>query len=162
MQSAQVLDVVERLFNAAEHPDIVAVERYGRDVQPGGQSPAGVAVTYQSGAQAYLWADEPGRPAPEPCPLPDEMPELKFRALPALKLLVELLDVARPAVFTAWRTVAFNGLGLKPSGLELRCADGSTAYLRATSGSGPTHEPTTPQHTDYAIPEGVKTCLAPA
>lgn len=152
MGSAQVLEVVERLFNAAEHPDIVEVKRYGRDLKPGGQSPAGVSITYGSGAQTYLFADEPSTPTPQPHPLPEQMPPLKLRAQHALKLLVELLDVARPDGFTAWRTVSFPGISMEPCALEIRCTDGTSAYLRATCASGSTGDPDTEPFPDYVIP----------
>jgi hypothetical protein len=153
------LGVIERLFNAAEHPDIVEVERYGRDLKPGGQSPSGVGVTYQSGSAGYIWAAAPGTPAPVPHDLPAELPSLRFRAQHTLAFLVRLLDAARPEQFTAWRPVAFDGVWMKPSGLEIRCKDGSSFYLRVTSGSGPTADPKSDQFPDYVIPEGVKTCL---
>jgi hypothetical protein len=161
MESAQVLDVIERLHNAAEHPDITMVERYGRDLKPGGQSPAGVAITYRSGSQAYLWADE-GKREPVPHPLPERMPELKFRAQHALKFLIDLLDVARPDMFVAWRPVAFADVAMTPSGLGIRCTDGSTAYLRVTSGFGGFADLDRDEFSDYTIPEGVKTCLREA
>lgn len=73
MQSVAVLDILERLRKAAGHPDIVKVERYGQDPNPG------VAVTYQSGSAAYLWITSAGRSEPTPHDLPDELPPLKFR-----------------------------------------------------------------------------------
>lgn len=155
MESAQVLDVIERLLGAAEHPDIVEIKRYGRDVKPGGQSPAGVKVTYQSGAETYLFAADPGTPAPEPHPLPEQMPPLKLRALHTVRFVIELLEVARPDVFTAWRTVSFAGVTSAPSGMEIRCADGGSAYLRATCASGPLGDPESPPFSDYTVPEGV-------
>jgi hypothetical protein len=162
VETKQVLDVVEWLFNAAGHPDIVEVERYGRDLKPGGQSPAGVRITYGSGAQTYLFAAAPSEPAPQPHPLPEQMPPLKLRALHSLKFLIELLDVARPDGFTAWRTVSFAGVWMKPAALEIRCTDGTSAYLRVTCTSGPVGDPETPPFPDYVIPEAVKTCLREA
>lgn len=165
MNTKDVLGVIETLHNAAEHPDIVHVERYGRDTKPGGQSPAGVAVRYQSGSEVYLWAADPGNPLPAPHDLPAEMPPLRFRAQHGLKFLLQLLDTAQPEMFTAWRPVAFDGIDMKPSGVELRGKDGSSFYLRVTSGSGPTggpesdDNPNRDRFLDYVIPEGVKTCL---
>jgi hypothetical protein len=154
MESAQLLDVIERLHNAAEHPDIVLVKRYGRDAKPGGQSPAGVALTYRSGSQAYISPAE-GKPEPVPHPLPERMPELKFRALHALKFLIELLDAAKPDLFVAWRLVAFEGVALQPSGLAIRCADGSTAYLRVTSGFGGFADQDRDDFPDFVISDAV-------
>lgn len=151
MESSQVLDVIERLLYAAEHPDIVEVRRYGRDLKPGGQSPAGVKVVYQSGAETYLFAAEPDNPAPQPHPLPDQMPPLKSRALHTVMFLMALLDVVKPDAFKAWRTVSFTGVGSTPSGLEIRCSDGSSAYLRATCASGPTGDPETEPFPEYVI-----------
>lgn len=159
METAQVLDVIERLHNAAEHPDIVKVQRYGQDLKPGGQSPAGVTITYQSGSEAYIWVAAPEQPEPAAHPLPDKMPELKFRAQHALKFLVELLDIAQPALFTAWRTVGFAGVAMTPAGLAIRCSDGSTTYLRVTSGFGGFADQERDEFPEYTIPEGVKTCL---
>ena len=151
MESAQVLDIVENLLNAAQHPDITEISRYGRDLKPGGQSPAGVKVTYQSGAQTYLAVAE-GSQKPEPHPLPDPMPHLKLRAAHTMKFLINLLEAARPAAFIAWRTVAFAGVGNKPSGMEIRCADGGSAYLRVTCASGPTGDPDADPFPGYRIP----------
>lgn len=162
MDTAQVLDVVERLHYAAEHPDIVQVKRYGRDLKPGGQSPAGVSLKYQSGSEAYLWSAAPGKTAPVSHDLPADLPSFKFRAQHALAFLVQLLEAAQPEQFTAWRPVAFDGVDLKPSGLEIRCKDGTSVYLRVTSGSGPNGDPEADPYPDYAIPEGVKTCLREA
>jgi hypothetical protein len=147
MEAALVLDVVEKLFNAAGHPDVVRVHRYG-----GGQSRAGVAITYQSGSSAYLSSAGLGNSPPVPYDLPAELPSLRFRAQHALKFLLELLDAARPAPFAAWRPVAFADTALKPTGVEIRGKDGTTAYLLVTSGSGPTKDPDEDPYPDYVIP----------
>jgi hypothetical protein len=151
------LDAVERLHDAAEHPDIVQVRRYGRDLKPGGQSPAGVAIRYQSGSEVYIWAAPAGKAVP--AELPPAVASLRVRNPHAIRFLLRLLEVARPAQFKGWRTVAFPDLGLPDAcGVELKCADGSSFYLRVTSGSGST-DPATDPFPDYVIPEGVKTCL---
>lgn len=156
MTPADVLNLIERLHLAAHHPDIRTVEQYGHD-KP--SSLKGVAITYQSGSAAYLFVDKPPRssPDPAPCPMPDVMPARKTRALHALKFLVELLDAAKPAQFTAWRTVAFEGSdapGLKPCALAIRCADGSTLHLRVTAGfGGHADQDEAAAHEDYRIPE---------
>jgi hypothetical protein len=69
MQSVAVLDTIERLHNAAGHPDIVNIKRYGQGPNPG------IALTYQSGSAAYLWTTPPSRTGPTPH---DELPPLSF------------------------------------------------------------------------------------
>lgn len=94
---------------------------------------------------------EAGRPEPTPAVFPDPMPELKTRAMHAVKFLIDLLEVARPAVFTAWAPAAFAGVAISPSGLMLKCADGSIAYLRVTSGFGGRSELDVDDFPDYRI-----------
>lgn len=160
MESAQVLDVVERLHSAAQHPDIVLVKRYGRDEKPGGKSPAGVSLKYQSGSEAYIWAAT--AEAAVPADLAPEVASRRIRGPHTIRLLLRLFDVAQPELFTAWRTVAFPDLGLSQvCGIELNGADGSIFVLRVTSGSGPT-DPDGDPFPDYVIPEGVRTCLREA
>jgi len=160
MQLAQVLDVFEGLLVASKHPDIVEIERYGRDVAPGGSSPAGVKARYQSGSEAYLWgAVWPGE---IPITVPDEMPPPKRRADRMAIFAVQLLDVARPDVFTSWQLVAFPDLGptdergKSAAGVSLVCSDGTKMLLRVTAGSGPSGDPAEDPFPDYRIPEGVK------
>ncbi len=170
MRLAQVLDVVEGLLVASEHPDIVKVERYGTATEPWGPSVersrttsiAGVKVTYTSTSTALL----NGRieTAAFPVPMPAELPPPRLRA-PRLAIFVaQLLDVARPEVFSRWELVSLPSLGdagqlgTLPYGLSIACADGTTMLLLAQStgamvGSEPTEEP----FPDYVIPaEGVK------
>ena len=158
VQLAEVLDVIEGLLIASKHPDITSISRYGRDTAPGGGSPAGVCVKYQSASEGYIWgAVEPDE---TPIPIPQVMPRPRLRA-PRLAIFVaQLLDVARPAQFKAWRLVAIPGVGpvteqgTWPAGVSLICADGTKMMLRATAGSGPT-DPAEEPFPDYTIPEEV-------
>lgn len=165
MQLAQVLDVVEGLLVASEHPDIVKVERYGTATEAWGPnvdrskttSVSGVKVTYTSTATAML----AGQIAPDakPVPMPAEMPPPDRRA-PRLAIFVaRLLEVARPAVFSGWElvsrpTLGDDGqLGTLPYGISLACADGTKMQLLAQStgamvGAEPAEEP----FPDYVIP----------
>ena len=45
MKLAQVLDVIEGVIRASEHPDIVPIERYGTATEPWGPT-AAVGVRY--------------------------------------------------------------------------------------------------------------------
>jgi hypothetical protein len=152
-----VLDVVEKLHNVAEHPDIEQVSRYGRDLKPGGQSPAGVCLRYQSGSEVYIWASADRNPAA--VVLPEPVASRRLRIPHAIRLLVQLLDTARPELFTAWRTVGFPDLDMPQAcALELKGRDGSSFILRFTAGSAPT-DPDDDPAPGYLIPEAVKTCL---
>ncbi|MCO8277000.1 hypothetical protein M1L60_41125 [Actinoplanes sp. TRM 88003] len=168
MQLAQVLDVIERVLVAAEHPDIVKIERYGTGTEPWGPSAAksrttsiaGVRVTYASTATAMLWgAIWPGE---KPLPMPAELPKISDRVARLSILVVQLLDVAKPAAFTSWQLVSLPDLGPQdapapaPAGVSVVCADGTKMLLRAAStgatvGDEPENDPTP----DYVIPAGV-------
>ncbi|MFG3709230.1 hypothetical protein ACGF7U_31490 [Micromonospora sp. NPDC047670] len=156
MQVSQALDVMEALLRVAEHPDIVAVDRYGTDVQPGGQSPAGVKALHRSGSAALLWAAVPPRDA-TPVPLPSEPLPPRWRAARILVLAHQLLDVARPDQFAKWELCRQAGVESPvAAALRITAADGSVVYLRATSASGSAAEPETDPHPDYQIPQGVR------
>ena len=170
-----VLDVVERLLVAAEHPDIARIDRYGPDLGPWGptveqsrvKTISGVKVTYQSTATASLW--EAVWPGEQPIGDNTVVPAVTRRAARLLILAAQLLDVAKPEQFRAWRLVSLPGIGLPadqgvlPSGLSIVLTDGSKVLLRATA-AGPTlgAEPTEDPFPDYVFPEGVKTCLREA
>lgn len=128
MSAGQVLDTIERLFTAAGHPDIAEVTTY-----LGNTGPA-IEVVYQSKAKAFIWPVTDDATA-TPTELPDELPEYKFRASYALKLLTDMLTIARPEGWR-WRTVAVEGVALRPCGLEV-WAGGRTTLLRVTSASTP-------------------------
>jgi hypothetical protein len=166
MQLAEVLDVVEGLLVASEHPDIVSVKRYGTATGPSADrsrtsSISGVRVTYSSTATAVIWgAIWPGE---TPIPTPGEMPPPVERTGRLAIFVVQLLDVARPQQFRSWQLVALPDLGptaargTAASGVSVVCADGTKMLLRtsstgATVGAEPTEEP----FPDYVIPEGVK------
>ncbi|HEX8346745.1 MAG TPA: hypothetical protein VF657_18675 [Actinoplanes sp.] len=158
MQLAQILDVFEGLFLASDHPDIVKVERYGKDVSPGGNSPAGVRVKHGTGSEAYLWGAV--HPGAKPIPIPDVLPAPRYRAPRIAILAVQLLDAARPSEFRTWQLVAFSDLGhergVTPMGVNVVCNDGTAMLLRATAGSGPAGDPAEDPCPDYRIPEVVK------
>jgi hypothetical protein len=156
VQLAQVLDVLAALLAAADHPEVAAVERYGQDLVPGGPSPAGVRVRYRNGSEAYLWvALWPGE---NPLPTPETLPSPKRRADRIAVFTAQLLDVARPAQFAAWRVVALPDLGpleesgKAPRGVRIDCADGTSLLLRATSGVGPSGDPDEDPYPGYRIP----------
>ncbi|MEW2385243.1 hypothetical protein AB0873_24590 [Micromonospora sp. NPDC047707] len=157
MQVTEALDAMAALIRASEHPDITDVTRYGTDTRPGGQSPSGVKVIYQSGSAAMLWAADAPRPAPAPVPLPAEMPPPAQRAARLLMFTVQLLDVARPPIFRSWEPCGFPDVHLTPAALRITYQDGSTLYLRVTAATGPTGDPTEDPHPDYRFPKGVRT-----
>mgnify|MGYP007112205263 CR=1 FL=1 len=163
MPNKTVLDVVETLLAAANHPDYTKVSRYGADSMPGGQSPAGVKATHLSGSTSMLWA------APVPSgATPVEAGEGMVASMPGrtLRLAMALLDAAQPAAFTSWQLCAAPGVGWRetgrsPSGIRIVGADGTVAYLRATAASGPgggAAEPKQDPCPDYTIPQEVKEC----
>ena len=170
-----VLDVIERLLIAAEHPDIVSIDRYGPDLGPWGptveqskvKAISGVKVTHQSTATASLW--EAIWPGEQPVTAPAELPAPARRAPRLLILAAQLLDQAKPEQFRAWRLVSLPDIGLAedqgvmPFGLSIALANGSKMLLRATS-TGPTvgNEPTEEPFPNYVIPERVRTCLREA
>lgn len=170
---SQVLDVIETLLRAAEHPDIVEVERYGPGLGPWGptveqsrvKTITGVRVKHQSTATASLW--EAVWPGEKPVDPPAALPTPLQNRAPRLAIFVcRLLDVARPSQFKSWRLVELPNLGLDaeqaglPFGLSIVTADGGRVLLRATA-TGPTlgAEPADEPFPDYTIPEGVKECL---
>jgi hypothetical protein len=162
VQVTHALDVIEGLLRAAEHPDITAVERYGRDPQPGGQSPAGVKVVHRSGSTGMLWAAVPPRDATA-VPLPGEMPPPRLRAARVLVFAHQLLDVARPEQFTGWELCRQPGVEVPvAAALRITARDGSVIYLRGTSASGSGAEPEQDPYPDYQIPEGVRSWQASA
>lgn len=159
MQLSQALDVIEALHRAAEHPDVVDITRYGRDVAPGGQSPSGVRVWYRSGSSAMLWGAVPP-PDAVPVPLPSEMPPPRLRAARGLIFAHQLLDVARPEQFTGWELCRQPGCEVPvAAALRITARDGSVIYLRGTAACGPGGvggEPDQDPYPDYRIPDGVR------
>ncbi|QOC89890.1 hypothetical protein [Micromonospora craniellae] len=156
MQVSQALDMIEALLRAAEHPDITAVQRYGRDAQPGGQSPAGVKALHRSGSAAMLWAAVPPRDA-TPVPLPSDPLPPRWRAARILVLAHQLLDVARPDQLAQWELCRQAGVESPiAAALRLNARDGSVVYLRGTSAGGTSREPETDPFPDWQIPEGVR------
>ena len=159
LQLTQVLDVIEGLLVASQHPDIVLIRRYGKDATPGGNSPAGVCVKHCSGSEAYIWgAVHPGE---IPIPVPEVLPAPERRADRLAVLVTQLLDVARPEQFRSWQLVAFPDLGpveeqgKSAAGISLVCADGTKVMLRTTAGSGQTGDPAEEPAPGYVLPEAV-------
>ncbi|MEU1761228.1 hypothetical protein [Micromonospora sp. NPDC005652] len=160
MPTDRALTLIAALLEASEHPDIVNVGNYGKDDRPGGQSPTGIRVTHRNQSFSMLWgAVEPA--GTTGVPLPDEMPPPRQRAARLLVFVHQLLDVAKPAQLRSWRLCASPGVVVPvAAALRLEGHDGSTAYLRATSGSGGNAEPDAEPFPDYEIPlEGVQRCL---
>lgn len=153
MQLPEVLDLLQRLLTAAQHPDIVEVRVYS-----GGPEPArnGVAVKDRRGGNMYLagavWKGETPVDAPEVLP----PPKLGVQRIAALT--VKLLDVAKPAELQAWRLVALPDLGptdargVTPSGVSLVGADGSKVLLRALHGGSQTGDPAEDPYPDWRVP----------
>lgn len=167
MQASPVLDVIERLLNAAQHPDIVKVERYGPGQGPWGpnvqqskvKAISGVKVRHQSTAAASLW--EAVWPGEQPADMPETLPPPRGNRAPRLVILAaQLLDVARPAQFKAWRMVTLPDLGEPqtqaglPFGLSIVTADGQKHLLRASAtGANVGSEPDEDPFPGYVIPE---------
>ncbi len=176
MQPSPLLDLVERLLQAAEHPDIVKIERYGPGQGPWGpdvetskaKSITGIMVRHQSTATASLW--EAVWPGEQPVDPPAVWPVPRQNRAPRLLLLVgQLLEAAKPAKVKAWRLVSLPKLGLAdkqaglPFGLSAVLTDGSRWLLRATA-TGPTvgTDPEEEPFPDYTIPKGVKNAFVEA
>ncbi len=157
MQVSQALDVMEALLRAAEHPDIVTIRRYGRDAQPGGQSPAGVKIQHRSSdTWALLSAFPPPRDA-TPVPLPSEMPPPKWRAARILVFAHQLLDAGKPEPFASWELCRQPGTeGPVAAAIRVSARDGSVFYLRGMAASGSMREPEVDPYPDYQIPQGVR------
>ncbi|MFI6228713.1 hypothetical protein ACIBCR_15530 [Micromonospora echinospora] len=162
MPNARVLDVIEALLRAADHPDYQQVARYGRDTLPGGQSPAGVKALHKSGSTSMLWcAAEPRDAHPVPADAVDGM----TGSMPArtLRLAHRLLDAARPPQFSRWELCAAPGVGWpesgkSPSALRITGSDGTVAYLRATAASGPgggKAEPKEDPFPEWQVPDAI-------
>lgn len=163
MPNQRILDVIEALLRAADHPDYQQITRYGRDTMPGGQSPAGVKAAHKSQSTSMLWAAvEPRDARPvDPAALDHMTGSMPGRAL---RLLYRLLDTARPPQFTRWELCAAPGVGwpetgVSPSGIRVTGSDGTVAYIRATAASGPgggKAEPKEDPNPDWQVPETVK------
>ncbi len=137
-------DIVAALFDSCGHPDIIGVERYGKNDQA-------VMVRYRAGAEAFF---EPTTGKTAPVDLPEQMPAYKFRAQHALKLLVGLLEAAKPAGVTGWRLVSINGVDLAPCGIELR-TDSGVVLLRVFGGSPTGLDADPSEWADWRIPDSL-------
>jgi hypothetical protein len=123
----QILDTLERLLRAAQHPDVIAVDRFASSL-------TGIAITYQSQAHAYVWLAEDA--VVKPAELPAVLPDYKDRVQHVLRLCVDLLEAVTPSGIDAWRTVAVEGAQLSPCGLEVRAGQAGVV-LRVTAGGAP-------------------------
>ncbi|WP_250000350.1 hypothetical protein [Actinoplanes sp. M2I2] len=172
MQLAQVLDVVERLLVAAEHPEIVKVERYGTATEPWGPDAARSRTTTISGLKATFTSTSTallnGRilPGVVDVPMPAELPLPTLRAPRFATFVAQLLNVARPKQFTSWQLVSPPAMGpadrpgTLPYGISISCADGTKMLLLCqATGAMVGKEPEEEPFPGYVIPEGVKTCL---
>jgi hypothetical protein len=156
VQLPEVLDVLRRLFEAAQHPDIAEVRVYS-----GGDEPMrnGLALKDHRGGSTYLagavWKGE------QPVDAPEQLPAPKSGAPRIAILAVKLLDVARPADFRDWRLVALpdlgptDGRGTTPTGVSIVAADGSRVLLRAMHGGSQTGDPAEDPHPDWRIPVSI-------
>lgn len=142
-----VLDTIERLLKAAQHPDIAGVSQYE------GNTGRAIEVAYQSQAKAFIWPVTE-KVTTAPADLPNALPEYKFRAQHALKLLCDLLELAKPDGWR-WRTVSVEGAALAPCGLEVWMG-GKTTLLRVTSASTPLPKDSDPADwADYQLPPSI-------
>jgi hypothetical protein len=153
VQLTDVLDLLRRLIQAADHPDIAEVRVYA-----GGDEPLrnGVDVKDQRGGHMFLagaqWKGE------TPVEVPELLPPPKLGAQRIAILTVKLLDAARPAELKAWRLVALPDLGptdargVAPAGVSLVAADGTKILLRAMHGGSQTGDPAEDPHPDWRVP----------
>ncbi len=138
----QILDTLERLIVACQHPDIDSVYRYGPE-----QS---IGIVFHSQARAFIWPSEkPGKPAE----LPAEPQEYRHRVQYVLSLLSDLLDVVKPDG-VQWRTVGVDGTHLSPCGLEIRAGQ-TRMLLQVTAGGAPAKDTDPASFADWRIPEGI-------
>ncbi|MFC7530208.1 hypothetical protein [Actinoplanes sp. GCM10030250] len=155
MELTDVLDVFERLFNAAQHPDIAEVRRYGKGTA---ESLAGVDLRDQRDAHMYLSGPTTWKGKETPLEVPEQLPPPRLGAQRIAVLAAQLLDAAKPAQFRAWRLVALENLGptdqrgTVPAGVSVLCADGSRILLRATSGASQTPYPAEDPFPQWRVP----------
>lgn len=153
MQLPDILDVLKRLFEAAQHPDIAGVSVFAR----GSELPRnGIAVKDRwSGTTFLSGADWKGE---TPVDTPAVLPPPKQGVQRILTLAAWLLDTAKPAQFQAWRLVALPDLGptdargTTPAALSIVCADGTRFLLRATQGGSQLPTPGEDPNPDWRVP----------
>lgn len=156
MQLGDVLDLLKRLIEAAQHPDIAEVRLYS-----GGPEPArnGVAVKDVRGGSMFLagaaWKGE------TPVDVPEVLPPPKLGAQRIAILTVQLLNAAKPSELQDWRLVALNDLGptearsVTPSAVSLIATDGTRFLLRALHGGSQTGDPAEDPHPDWRVPKAL-------
>lgn len=145
MTPQQILDTLERLLRYAQHPDVREIYRYAESLE-------GIGLIYSSRAKAFVWL-APNAKA-QPAELPAELPPWETRVQHVLKLLVELMDAARPAGIDAWRTVAVEGTDLSPCGLEIRAGQ-TRAVVQVTAGGAPGKDSDPADWADWTIPADI-------
>jgi len=141
-----LLDLVQRLLSAAQHPDVSSVERYDGAAK-------GVVVTYRSGAKVFF-AGAAGKPRTEPAGLGDDLGPWKFRRNYAMRMLLDVLEVARPAGLSGWRTVAIEKVDVKPGGIEL-VTDSGPMVLHVTSGGPMILDSDPADFAGWRVPDGI-------
>ncbi len=150
--TAAVLDTIERLLNAAQHPDVTRIYRYAYQGEPA------LALVYSSGVKAYIrpLVEKP-RPKVTAVDL-DDVGEWRHRVGYVIQLLTDVLEIARPDGWQ-WRTVAIEGTDRAPSGVEIRAGQ-TDVVLKVTCGSAsPDSDPAS--WAGWAIPaERVRAALA--
>lgn len=144
MAGDSVLDTIERLLKAAQHPDMTAFSRFSNP------SYTGIAITYADDAHAFI-SVEPEKVKTRVVRLPEVMPEYKTRVVHLLALLVELLELTKPAGWQ-WRLVEVEGVHLSPSGLEVN-VNGAVTLLRVTAGGAPGVDTDPATFADWRIPD---------
>lgn len=150
MTVAPVLDTVEKLLTAARHPDIADVYRYPY------QGQQAVGIKYKSGAKAFIWPVA-GRTPAQPVELPDDLGDYKPRVKYVLRMLVDLLDLAKPDGWQ-WRVVSVAEVGDQPTALELR-VNGQPTLLRVTSGGAPAADSDPADWAGWTYPNDVAAAL---
>lgn len=142
MAGDSVLDIIERLLSSAQHPDMTAFSRFSA-------SYTGIAITYADDAHAFI-SVEPEKVKTRVVRLPEVMPEYKTQVVHLLALLVDLLELAKPAGWQ-WRLVEVEGVHLSPSGLEVN-VNGAATLLRVTAGGAPGVDTDPATFADWRIP----------
>ncbi|WP_436532878.1 hypothetical protein [Actinoplanes sp. HUAS TT8] len=156
MQLAELLDLLKRLIEAGQHPDITDVSVFSRGPE---LARNGVAVKDRWSGSTFLSGSDWKRESPVETPAVLPPPKKGVQRIATLTIM--LLDAARPAQLQAWRPVALPDLGptdargATPAGLSIVCADGTHFLLRATQGGSQLPTPDEDPHPEWRVPEGL-------